>query len=82
AYNAVAPNPVTNAEFTETLGKVLQRPTRVSTPRFALRMMLGREMADELVLASVRVEPQRLQAHDHEFLHKDLETALRAVIQV
>lgn len=82
AYNAVAPNPVTNAEFTRTLGKVLGRPTLFPVPEFALRLMLGAEMAQELLLASARVEPRRLQAHHHEFLHKDLETALRAVIPV
>jgi len=82
AYNAVAPNPVTNAEFTRTLGKVLGRPTMFPVPQFALRLMLGTEMAQELLLASAHIEPTRLKAHHHEFSHPDLETALRAVIQV
>ncbi len=80
AYNAVSPNPITNAEFTKALGRVLRRPTRLPAPGLALRLMLGREMAEELLLASVRAEPRRLLAHDHEFQHQDIETALRAVI--
>lgn len=82
AYNAVAPNPVTNAEFTRVLGKVLGRPTLFPMPEFALRLLMGSEMANELALSSARVEPTRLQAHHYEFQHPDLETALRAVCTV
>ena len=55
--NAVAPRPVTNREFTEALGKVLSRPTPLPVPAFALRLAVGREMADALLLASARVVP-------------------------
>jgi len=79
-YNAVAPNPVTNAQFTRTLGRVLRRPTPFPVPAFVLRILLGAEMAQELLLSSARVEPHRLQEHQHQFQHPDLETALRAVL--
>ena len=54
--NATAPQPVTNEEFTKTLGKVLRRPTVLPMPAFAARLMFG-EMADELLLSSARVQP-------------------------
>ena len=77
--NAVAPAPVTNAEFTRTLGRVLGRPTLVPLPAFAARLALG-EMADELLLASQRVVPARLQASGYAFRHPTLEGAFRAAL--
>jgi uncharacterized protein (TIGR01777 family) len=77
--NAVAPTPVTNAEFTRTLGRVLRRPTLVPMPAFAARLALG-EMADELLLASQRVMPVRLLASRYEFRHSTLEGALRSLL--
>lgn len=77
--NAVSPNPVTNREFAQTLGKVLSRPTFFSVPAFAVRQALG-EMADETVLVSSRVEPRRLLAAGYQFKHPDLEPALRAAL--
>jgi uncharacterized protein (TIGR01777 family) len=77
--NAVAPAPVTNAEFTRTLGRALGRPTLVPLPAFAARLALG-EMADELLLASQRVVPARLQASGYRFRYPTLEDALRAVL--
>lgn len=74
--NAVAPHPVTNREFTKTLGKVLGRPTVMSIPAFAARIALG-EAADEVLLASARVEPQKLMASDYSFRYPELEAALR-----
>lgn len=74
--NAVSPNPVTNAEFTKTLGRVLSRPTIIPMPAFAARLVLG-QMADELLLASFRVVPTRLQETNYEFRHPTLESALR-----
>lgn len=58
--NAVAPHPITIREFTKTLGALLSRPTLAPTPEFAARFAFG-EMADELLLASARVEPERLR---------------------
>ncbi len=78
--NAVAPQPVTNADFTRTMGTVLHRPTRFPMPAFAARMALG-EMADALILSSARVVPSRLQAAGYEFLHPDLKGALEAVLR-
>jgi len=77
--NAVAPCPVTNLEFTRTLGRVLARPTIFPLPAFAARMALG-EMANDLLLASARVEPTKLLASGFEFLNPVLEPALRKVI--
>lgn len=74
--NAVAPTPVTNAEFTRTLGRVLRRPTLLPLPAFAARLAFG-EMADELLLASARVVPARLQATGYAFRYPTLEGALR-----
>ncbi len=75
--NAVSPSPVTNAEFTRVLGRVLKRPTILPVPAFALRFVLG-EMADALLLSSCRVRPRRLEEAGYHFLHPDLEGALRA----
>ncbi len=75
--NAVAPNAVTNLEFTKTLGRVLSRPTIFPLPVFAARLAFG-EMADELLLASTRVEPAKLLSTGYSFQHTTLEAALRA----
>ena len=77
--NAVAPNPVTNREFTRTLGKVLSRPTIFPLPGFAAKLAMG-EMAEELLLSSARVQPSGLQASGFEFAHPRLEQALRHVL--
>ncbi len=80
AVNIVAPNPVTNAEFTETLGRVLERPTIFSVPAFAARLAFG-EMADAALLASQRVEPIKLKQHGFEFQYPQLEAALRSLLR-
>jgi uncharacterized protein (TIGR01777 family) len=77
--NAVAPDPVTNAEFTGTLGRVLRRPTFVHLPAIAVRLALG-EMAVELLLASTRVKPTLLTETGYEFRHPTLELALRHLL--
>ena len=77
--NAVAPNSVTNAEFTKTLGRVLRRPTVVPMPAFAARLALG-EMADALLLASTRVVPKELNRTGYEFRQPTLEAALRHLL--
>jgi len=76
AVNAVAPQPVTNLEFTKALGRVLSRPTLFPVPAAAARLAFG-EMADEMLLASTRVTPSRLAATHYAFRHSDLEAALR-----
>jgi hypothetical protein len=75
----VAPQPVTNREFTKTLGRVLGRPTLFPMPAFAARLAFG-QMADELLLASQRVEPARLLASGFQFRFPDLEGALRHLL--
>jgi hypothetical protein len=77
--NVVAPNPVTNLEFTKTLGRVLHRPTVFPMPAFAARLVFG-EMADNLLLASTRVAPTRLVATGYQFRFPQLEPALRHVL--
>jgi len=78
--NAVAPRPVTNREFTEALGKALSRPTPLPVPAFALRLAVGGEMADALLLASARVVPKRLLATGYAFRSPELETTLRRLL--
>jgi NAD dependent epimerase/dehydratase family enzyme len=77
--NVVAPRPVTNLEFTRTLGRVLSRPTLLPVPASAARLALG-EMADALLLSSSRVEPARLLASGYRFRYPDLEAALRQML--
>ena len=74
--NVVSPNPVTNEEFTKTLGHVLNRPTALAMPAFAARLAFG-EMADEMLLVSQRVMPKRLSAAGFQFQYPELEGALR-----
>jgi uncharacterized protein (TIGR01777 family) len=77
--NGVAPNPVTNREFTKTLGKVLQRPTFMpAVPGFALKTMLGD--FGEVLLASQRVQPKAAEAAGFTFRNRDLEPTLRLVL--
>jgi len=78
--NAVAPEAVTNREFTRSLGAVLRRPTFLPMPAFAARMAFG-EMADALLLASIRVSAERAVATGYPFRHATLETALRSQVR-
>ncbi|HWB72111.1 MAG TPA: TIGR01777 family oxidoreductase, partial [Egibacteraceae bacterium] len=77
--NTASPNPVRNAEFTRTLATVLRRPALVPVPAWSARLALG-EMADELLLGSARLAPERLQADGYGFHHPLLEPALRALL--
>src|SRR5215210_8098232 len=77
--NAVAPGAVTNEEFTKALGHVLGRPTIFAVPTFAARLAFG-EVADELLLASARVEPACLNEAGFEFKDPNVEGALRSVL--
>jgi uncharacterized protein (TIGR01777 family) len=77
--NVVAPNPVTNYEFTKTMGRVLSRPTIFSVPAFAVRLTFG-EMGDVALLSSTRVEPARLKESGYVFQHPELESALRQML--
>jgi uncharacterized protein (TIGR01777 family) len=74
--NLVAPNPVTNAEFTAALGRVLHRPTLFPVPKVAMELVFG-EMADDTIFASQRVRPRRLLEASFAFALPTLEAALR-----
>ncbi len=81
AVNLTAPNPVTNAEFTDTLGDVLHRPTILPIPKFGPKLLLGGELAQNLLFSGQRVLPTVLDADaDFTFQHPDLATALRALL--
>ncbi len=80
AVNLVTPNPVPNSQFTKALGNVISRPTIFPMPAFAAHLALG-EMADELLLASAKVHPKKLQAAGFQFNHPNVEEALRHVLR-
>jgi hypothetical protein len=77
--NAAAPNPVTNSEFSKTLGRVLGRPAIFPMPAFAVRLAFG-EMGEELLLASARMEPARLLSAGYQFRFPQLEGTLRYLL--
>lgn len=79
AYNATAPNPVTNLEFTQTLAKTLQRPALFPLPESLLKLLLG-EMS-ELLLGSQQVLPQRLLEQGFEFQYPELQIALSQILR-
>lgn len=78
--NLVAPAPVTNAEFTTELGRVLRRPTVLPVPLVGPRALFGRELVEELFLRGQRVMPARLEASGYQFRAPDLTTALRRIL--
>ncbi len=75
AINFVSPNPVTNTEFTKTLGKLLWRPTLFWVPEFVCSW-LGGQVAKETVLSSIRAHPDFLSSVRFEFKYPELENAL------
>jgi hypothetical protein len=77
--NAVAPNPVTNRQFTEALGAVVHRPTLFAVPAWVLRLTFG-EMADATLLSSTRVKPEKLIGSGYVFRYSALEDALRGAL--
>jgi len=79
AVNATAPQPVTNAEFTRVLGRVLHRPAFLPAPAFALRLALG-EMADALLLSGQRAVPAHAERLGYRFSYTNLETALAQIL--
>ncbi len=76
AVNAVSPNSMTNYDFTKAVGRVLHRPTLFPLPAFMAKLVLG-EMADELLLSSIRVTPRKLQAHGYKFDYPELVDCLK-----
>lgn len=80
AVNSVAPNPVTNEEFTKTLGEVLYRPTFLPLPEFVVSMAFG-EMGDALLLASTKVIPKRLTDAGFDFKYPGLKGAIEHAVR-
>jgi uncharacterized protein (TIGR01777 family) len=78
AFNASAPQPVTNAEFSQTLAEVLHRPMLLPLPAWLLNTLLG-EMA-ELLLGSQRVMPERLLSNGYTFQYENLQLALNQIL--
>lgn len=78
--NATAPNPVRNEEWVHALGRALGRPAVIPVPALALRLMLGPQMAEELLLASTRVATPKLLASGFEFRHPEIGGALQALL--
>jgi len=78
--NATAPSPATDAELAKAVGTVLHRPTVMVVPAPALRLVLGAEMANELILGGQRVLPAVLTERGYAFAHPELHEAVRAVL--
>ena len=75
--NMTAPRPVRNADFADTLGDVLRRPTVLPVPSFGPKLLLGAQRADAMLFDSIRVRPRVLEGSGFTFAHPDLGTALR-----
>ena len=80
AMNATGPEPVTNAELTRALARVLHRPAVLAVPGFALRLAMGKEMAAEMILGGQRVVPKVALDTGFTFEHSSVEAAFRAVL--
>jgi hypothetical protein len=78
--NLVAPNAVTNAQFTKVLGDVLHRPTILPAPAFALKLILG-DMAQEMLLEGCRATPAKLEAAGFKFEYPDLQKAIEKEVR-
>lgn len=77
--NVVAPNPVNNVDFTQTLGGVLHRPTFATMPAIAVKILFG-EMGEALLLSSQRVQPVKLQESGYSFKYAELDKALHHLL--
>ena len=80
AFNVTAPEPVTNAEFTQTLGRVLSRPAIVTMPGVVIRILFG-EMGDRLLLHGQRVIPSRLLDSGYRYSGTELEKVLQSSVK-
>jgi uncharacterized protein len=78
--NFVAPNAVRNAEFTKVLASVLRRPAIFPVPEFGLRLAFGKQAAEEMLLASQRVQPGKLGSSGYTFRFRDLWAALENLV--
>jgi uncharacterized protein (TIGR01777 family) len=80
AVNSVSPHPVTNQEFTATMGEVLYRPTFIPLPEFAVHLAFG-EMGEALLLDSTKVIPKRLTDAGFKFKFPDLKKAIENAVK-
>ena len=80
AVNAVGPQEQTNSEFTKAMGRALRRPTLVPVPGFGIKLIMGREKAEEMALISQRVVPQALLDAGFEFTHRTIDSAIEAAL--
>jgi uncharacterized protein (TIGR01777 family) len=78
--NLTAPQPVTNRDFTHALGNALGRPTFLPVPRFGPKLLLGGEMAEELLFYSQRIMPAALQDSGYQFADSDIDAAFNSVV--
>ena len=78
--NAVSPNPVTNAELVKEAGRIAGRPTVFAVPKFALGLVMGSELTEEMILASQRALPTTAEASGFTFSHPDVRSALRTIL--
>ncbi|MFN3216424.1 MAG: TIGR01777 family oxidoreductase [Acidimicrobiales bacterium] len=78
--NLTAPEPVTNADFTDALGKALGRPTFLPVPSFGPKLVLGGELADELLFTSARVLPEVATKAGYEFTHPTIDAAFAGLL--
>jgi uncharacterized protein (TIGR01777 family) len=78
--NVTSPNPVSNTEFTKTLGSTLRRPTVMAMPAFALRLLMG-EVADELLLTGQKVVPGKITSHGYQFQFPNLSGAIANIVR-
>lgn len=78
--NLTAPNPVRHADFAKALGAALHRPAILPTPKLALNIKLGAELAEALLFTSARVLPTVLEQHGYTFVHPDLSAALTSIL--
>jgi len=78
--NLCAPEPTTSAGLAKAIGKALHRPAVVPVPRFALSLVVGRQMTEEMVLASQRAVPEKLLASGYRFRHPDIAAAMHDLL--
>jgi uncharacterized protein (TIGR01777 family) len=77
--NATAPNPVTNKEFSDALGRALNRPSSITVPAFAVKLALGE--LGSVILAGQRVIPERILEAGYEFKYPVIDEALKAIFK-
>jgi uncharacterized protein (TIGR01777 family) len=80
AFNLVTPSPCTNREMTKSLARALRRPALLKVPTLAMRLTLGRELADNTVLTSQRVIPTALEASGFTFASRDIDAIIASAL--